>query len=363
VSETSIVNYGTISAGLNTIFFQGLEGNYIDVINAGRIVAYGNGNSAILTQADAYIVNAGIIASAAGRGILADDPAGRIDVKNSGQITGSVVAIAGNALADVVVNTGLIEGDVTLGGSRDVFTFLSGTVTGQIYGGAGDDLYTIGNVDAALVESPGEGFDGVYSWRDWTLGADFEALTLLGQARTGRGNELANLIEGNMADNLLQGRLGADQLIGSGGDDQMSGGFGNDSLVGGAGDDSLSGGAGNDLVEGGAGADLLSGGAGADRFLFAAVSDSRPDSPDTIADLTRGSDRINLSLIDTRPGTAPDDSFAFRGTQAFNGIGQVRIVDLGADVRVEINLTGNSVAEAAVLVRGVGTLTAADFLL
>jgi Ca2+-binding RTX toxin-like protein len=362
-SETTIVNSGTISSRLDAIRFLGTAGGYIDVLNSGDILAAGVGASAIRTEGEAYVVNSGTIAASGSRAIRVDSGVGLINLKNSGQVIANGEAISGGDLSDTVVNTGLIDGDISLGGARDVFTFLAGTVTGQVNGGAGNDLYTIGNVDANLVEFGNQGNDGVLSHRDWTLGENFENLTLLGQARTGRGNELGNLIEGNTADNLLQGRLGADQLIGAGGDDQLFGGFGGDVLVGGAGDDSLSGGAGNDAFEGGAGADLLSGNAGTDRFLFTAVADSRPDSFDTITDFTRGGERIDLGLIDARPGTAPDDAFTFRGAQAFNAAAQVRIIDLGADVRVEINLTGTSGAEAAFLVRGAGTLTAADFIL
>lgn len=362
-SETSIVNTGVISAQLDTIRFTGIAGEYLDVLNTGEILATGVGEAAIATEGDLYVHNSGTIASMGGRGIKTVGSDGLLNIQNSGEIAGNATAIAGGARSDFIENTGLIAGDITLGGGNDTVRLMAGSVTGIIRGGEGGDAYIVGAVEVDLAEGADEGFDQVRSWRDWTLDDNFESLTLVGQARAGRGNDAANLLGGNGADNLLQARAGADDLAGAGGDDQMFGGLGNDTLRGDTGDDSLYGGAGNDSVEGSAGADLLSGGAGADRFLFTAVADSRPDTFDTITDFARGSDRINLSFIDARPGTAPDDAFTFRGAQAFNGLAQVRIVDLGADVRVEVNMVGTSDAEAAILVKGVGSLTASDFVL
>jgi Ca2+-binding RTX toxin-like protein len=362
-SESTVVNAGTISARIDAIRFLGTAGTYVDIVNAGDILAVGLGGVAIRTEGEVFLSNTGVIASTGDRAIRVDGGTGLINISNSGSIVSGTLAISGGDLKDVVVNTGVISGNIDLGGGRDRVDYRSGNISGSIGGGAGDDIYIIGDVEADLSEAFDAGEDQVSTSRDWTLDDNFENLVLLGQARVGRGNDVANLISGNGTDNLLYGRGAADEMIAKAGDDRLFGGSGGDVLTGDTGNDSLSGGVGADTLHGGPGADTLSGGQGTDRFLFLAVADSRLDDFDTITDFTRGAERIDLSQIDARPGTAPDESFAFRGAQAFSAAAQVRIVDLGADVRVEINLTGTSVAEAAVLVRGVGTLAAADFLL
>jgi Ca2+-binding RTX toxin-like protein len=362
-AESTIVNDGTISSRIDAIRFLGEQDSYIDIVNTGDILAVGLDGVAIRTEGEVYISNAGVIASSGSPTLRVDGDFGLINLFNSGTIVSGDVAVLGGEQKDVVENTGVINGGISLRGGTDRVEYMSGVITGTIDGGPGNDVYVIGNVEATLNEAQDAGTDQVSSSQDWALDDNFENLALLGQARLGRGNELTNFIAGNAADNVLQGRAGSDDLAGQAGFDQLFGGIGNDGLSGAAGEDSLFGGFGADTLSGGTGADTLTGGQGTDRFLFLAVADSRPDDFDTITDFARGGERIDLSQIDTRPGTAQDDAFAFRGAQAFSAAAQVRIVDLGADVRVEINLTGTSGAEAAFLVRGVGTLTTSDFLL
>jgi Ca2+-binding RTX toxin-like protein len=83
-----------------------------------------------------------------------------------------------------------------------------------------------------LVEKAGEGSDTVFSSIGWTLGDNFENLTLSGAAATnGTGNVLDNRIAGNAAANVLDGGSGNDTLIGGGGDDVLTGGVGRDTFV------------------------------------------------------------------------------------------------------------------------------------
>lgn len=149
----------------------------------------------------------------------------------------------------------------------------------------------------------------------------------------GGGNDRLKGLDGN---DTLIGDAGDDILDGSGGHDRLVGSAGNDGLTGGAGNDVLRGGGGRDLLIGGGGRDLLSGGAGGDLFRFVAITDSGPAkrARDTILDLS-GPDRIDLSKIDARPGTARDNEFVFLGDDAFSGrAGQLRLADgsLQADV-------------------------------
>lgn len=162
------------------------------------------------------------------------------------------------------------------GTGNDSDNDLDGTpnVAGNVLaGGRGDDRYHPDAGDT-VVEAAGAGFDTVYTAFSYTLGANLEALQLVGAAASdGRGNGLGNRLIGNNARNLLAGGAGDDQLSGGYGNDILDGGTGADRLLGGHGndtlrgfdgDDTLYGDAGHDLLEAGAGNDLLDGGAGND---------------------------------------------------------------------------------------------------
>lgn len=122
------------------------------------------------------------------------------------------------------------------------------------------------------------------------------------------GSAHADIIVGNDLANVLNGGAGDDRLDGGAGEDTLNGGAGNDRLIGGHGKDKLFGGDGNDILEGGAAADTLTGGAGADTFLYTAVSNSAPTTPDRILDLAAG-DFIDLSRIDANTRVAGDQAF------------------------------------------------------
>jgi Ca2+-binding RTX toxin-like protein len=122
---------------------------------------------------------------------------------------------------------------------------LGGSAT--IYGGLGDDTFTVKTSGVTLVESSGQGTDLVKSSISWVLGANFENLTLIGSSLiNGTGNTLANTITGNAAVNTLDGGSGNDTLFGNGGDDVLIGGAGLDKLNGGTGADSMAGGLNSD---------------------------------------------------------------------------------------------------------------------
>jgi Ca2+-binding RTX toxin-like protein len=83
-------------------------------------------------------------------------------------------------------------------------------------------------------------------------------------AKTLRGNDRPNKLQGTGGKDVLLGRGGGDRLYGKGGNDRLSGDAGRDRLYGGAGSDALSGGAGNDRLSGGPGRDKIQGGPGND---------------------------------------------------------------------------------------------------
>lgn len=86
-----------------------------------------------------------------------------------------------------------------------------------IEGGAGNDTYYIDDLD---IISDTSGTDTIMAYFSYTLGADFENLTLTGSNDVnGTGNDSANIITGNGGNNILDGGAGADTLHGGGGND------------------------------------------------------------------------------------------------------------------------------------------------
>ena len=144
----------------------------------------------------------------------------------------------GNDLANKL--TGNIGANTLSGGlGNDTIDGKKGNDT--MVGGAGDDKFyvdRIGDVvteDADVVVGPvttNFGHDSVIvSFEGYTLSANVEDLFLSGNAITGTGNGLDNLIRGTIANNTLVGGAGNDELDGLLGDDTMTGGLGDDTFV------------------------------------------------------------------------------------------------------------------------------------
>jgi Ca2+-binding RTX toxin-like protein len=171
-------------------------------------------------------------------------------------------------------------------------------------GGAGNDTYFVDNGGDAVVESPNEGIDTVFSTAHLRLSANVENLVLQGSADLqGYGNGAANSIYGNAGNNILNGDLGADIMIGYAGNDAYFVDNGGDVVVENANEgndtvfstahfqlsanvetlvlqgtadlqgygnsqaNTLYGNAGGNLLDGRAGADTMIGGAGNDAYF------------------------------------------------------------------------------------------------
>jgi Ca2+-binding RTX toxin-like protein len=379
-SGVRVENEGLIAGGSGGVEFTT---QLCTLINSGRIVS--TFGAAVAVQNGSTIVNSGQITSDNnffGAAVELNGPGSILD--NSGLIRGSVaISTATTAVGDTgfritntatgtidgtlnlvgeandtVVNRGIIDGFVNLGGGNDLFDGRGGQVLEALSGGAGNDTFVLSDADTTLVETSTGGTDLVRSTVDYVLQEFVENLTLIGTADlTGRGNGLANQISGNSGDNRLWGGLENDTLSGLDGDDFLFGGSGNDTLNGGAG---------NDILYGGLGADRLSGGEDADQFVFGLATHSPPTSgqSDTISGFERGEDLIVLSRIDARSSTGGNDAFTFIGNAAFSNVeGQLRVVVSGSSTQVQADMNGDGVADLIVRLTGAINLTAADFVL
>jgi Ca2+-binding RTX toxin-like protein len=130
------------------------------------------------------------------------------------------------------------------------------------------------------------------------------------------------------------------------------------------GPDVLDGGEGDDVLDGGAGADLLTGGAGADIFRFATGDSGLGLAADRIADFLSGTDRIDLSAVDSNRLLAGDQAFTFIGASAFGGVaGQLRWFQFGSETWLEADTDGDGSADFQIVLAGAPIPAAGDFVL
>ncbi|MCE6959379.1 M10 family metallopeptidase C-terminal domain-containing protein [Cereibacter sphaeroides] len=164
---------------------------------------------------------------------------------------------------------------------------------------------------------------------------------------------------------VASGYNGNDKIYGYAGSDRLSGGSGNDYLSGGAGNDSLKGDRGMDTLWGGSGCDVLDGGSDSSRdiFIFDLASETRPGSSnrDLVQNFKHGIDDIDLRVMDAKTSLYGDQAFGFSGTSA--RANSVWYADVGSDLIVRGDVNGDKVADFEILLKGVQSLSASDFLL
>lgn len=366
----------SITGGADAVTIHGGGGN--DRLQSGSAssnISGDNGNDTIVVMNDQFVDNAdgalgtdwldlrAIVAA----GATVNVGGGSWSLLSSTGVVASIEGVFGTTKSDAI--TGSTGNDTlngyygadTLEGSDGNDRLAGGGGTDVLKGGIGNDIYFTDAKDHVL-ELAGQGIDTVRSAQSFTLGAYVENLTLTGKHDVdGVGNAGWNFIVGSFGKNLLDGR---------GGNDTVNGRSGSDHIWGQTGEDRLSGDKGYDTLDGGAGRDVLTGGSERDVFDYNKVRDSSAAQAgrDVITDFHAGSstttiDRIDLSTIDAIAGGA-DDKFAFI-TGAFTAAGQVRAVQWGDNVMIEVNTTGASGAEMRISLLDVlaGDINAGDFIL
>ncbi len=236
---------------------------------------------------------------------------------------------------------------------------------GHIYGGAGDDVFTVTSPTDIVDESRGGGTDKVMSSISFSL-ADtahaigaIENLTLTGNGNTNAtGNTLANTLIGNSGNNILDGGAGADRMQGGAGDDTYivdntgdvvveSGGSGKDTIKSyvtlsladrdhvtgtvenltllGAANIDATGNASANIITGNAGSNELDGGKGDDRMMGGLGNDTyKVDSTGDIVDETggNGTDTVNASISFNLANTLGTvENLTLTGSSAINATG------------------------------------------
>jgi hypothetical protein len=290
--------------------------------------------------------------------------------------TSSIVR-PGTALNDALTASG--GGDQLIEGGDGADTLTGGQGVNILAGGAGNDSYLLGTTNNVVLESAAGGYDTVTTYASvYTMPANVEALKFGGA--TANGNELNNDMWGSGAAETFRGYQGNDTLQGRDGNDGLFGGDGADSLNGGSGDDYIDGGVGNDYIVTSTGDDKASGGAGADTIVADYGSDFLigGDGGDVfifnqairgeymrIDDFTPNEgDWISLRNIDADVNLAGDQNFKFIGTSAFTRhAGELRVINGPGYATIQGDTNGDGVYDLHLVVNGVSTVTAGNFML
>ena len=344
---------------------QGVD-NYVNTIDGG------DGNDVIvgdLYDLFSYNTEGDVLHGGAGNDIIYGDTAPGL----------SSLGIFSPWIGDSLWNTRLEGSGDKLYGDDGKDTIFGGGGSDQIYGGRGaDKLYGGTGIDwiegdaGNDVIRGGDGNDTVYAGAGSdTVFGDAGNDALYGEAFDSSAGDGNDVIHGGDGEDDIRGGAGADTLYGDRGNDSIIGGglwsdasndLG-DMCFGGAGDDFIDGRFGADTINGGTGGDRLYGGADADLFVYTSIADSRRSNPDTIWDFEANAmDRIDLSAIDAIAG-GTDNAFTFRGEKRFTDIGQVRVVHTATDTYIDINLDSSTGADMRIIVKGLITFDASDFIL
>lgn len=138
----------------------------------------------------------------------------------SGQGTDTVITYSIYTLGDNIENLILAQGQTGTGNGLDntlTGNYQDNNLDGKggadsLYGGLGNDTYTVDDPHDVVVEKANEGYDIINAYTSYTLPNNVEALKLQGGNvnLNGTGNALDNSLTGNAGLNILAGGLGND---------------------------------------------------------------------------------------------------------------------------------------------------------
>ena len=263
------------------------------------------------------------------------DKAATVDLVLNGA-TRATVTVGGLA-EDRILNIenvigGKVADRITGDGLANVLDGWTGADT--LTGGGGNDTFYVDTLADKVIEAAGGGIDTVLARTSYALTADQEI------------EVLATAAPISTAAINLTGNAFAQTITGS---------------------------AGANILTGGGGADRLTGGLGRDTFDFNAKIDTGTTATtrDRILDFKQGEDRIDLSTIDAN-GSLAGDAFAFVATagSAFTGkAGQLTFAvenptgTANDRTIIQADMDGNKIADFQIELKGLYTLTSADFVL
>jgi Ca2+-binding RTX toxin-like protein len=271
---------------------------------------------------------------------------------------------------DVDINAG----DPAL--SDAAFQYERQNSTDRIYGGRGNDTYLFDQFvnTPEVIEYRGEGIDTILgSGAAYVMVDNVENYVNDTSLTDNDGNYLYVEITGNDLNNIIRNSPDWDLIPETAGWDwtnikrlldSTSDWVSNEKFLGMAGNDTLLGGAGNDYLSGGEGRDLLTGGTGSDQFVFD-VALNRDASVDIITDFVSGLDKIVLDhdvFAKFSMGEDVSDHFSFTG-RAVDGDDYLIYSVSNNTLCYDADGNGNGAAVAFVVLTGVGSLSANDFLI
>lgn len=338
----TIFNSGVVAGNTGVSLAGGQQTFAHRLTNTGEISGRFAGVASV--SQETVIVNSGeITSSSASDATIAHqntDANRAYRLTNSGEIVSAGFAYEGSLATDLIENSGMIVGRVSLGEGSDIYVGRHGLQQGPVFGDGGFDLLV-----------GGEGADDLFGGSEADvlrgLGADdvLRGGTENDQLFGGNGDDELfgeggeDTLRGNVGNDRLDGGLDADEIFGGRGDDDLKGaeapdllrggrgddlldgGIFSDRLFGGLGDDELLGGGGFDRLQGGRGDDALTGGAASDVFVM-----RRRNDDDVILDFQNGMDQVDLTAFGLRPA-----QFAAVVAPALNDAGGgAAFLDLGA---------------------------------
>src|SRR5262245_15124455 len=388
----------TVGAGIDTLSrFENLTGSQFDDTltgNSGANVLIGLGGN------DVLVGGSGADTMVGGDG---DD---RYTMDNSGDVvdetTGSGIDTVNTSITFSLADALHVKGDVenlTLTGTGNVNgtgNALDNAITGN--GGAN----VVAGLGGADILDGGAGSDTV-TYAASSVGVNVSLMTHLGSGGDAEGDTLFSVekltgsnfddtLEGDGAANVLSGGTGIDTVsyehaaagvtvnlattsaqntLGAGSDtlsgfENLTGSQFDDILLGTTGANTILGGAGNDRITGGGGTDILAGGADADTFIFRAAADSAPSLADVITDFLEGTDKIDLSAIDSNSAVSGNQAFLYGGESQIvvaNSVTWFQDQATGNTV-IQADLNGNNIADMQIVLTGLHpNLHATDFVL